>query len=163
MNEIILCPRVREREWDTIAGRYDYNSSGSWVEQLIKPSGSIMGLKRWFNHNIANTDGSTHPDLKPFKLPVDQREALEKIPSVLAMIRGWKVESIDPESGVIRATRRTRGFRFIDDIVLSIEGTRMGSRIHARSDSRVGKGDLGQNRRNILELFRTLRKQMGRS
>jgi len=135
----------------------------SWVQQLNQPSGSNMGLRRWFHQNIADTDGSTHADLKPLELPLGPREAFERMPSVIANIRGWKVESLDSESGVIKVTRRTRGFGFIDDIVLKIQGTRMGIRIHVRSESRVGKGDLGQNRRNILELFRTLRKQMGRS
>ena len=122
-----------------------------------------MGLKRWFTHNIANTDGSTHSDLVPLELPVDQQGAFEKIQLALATIRGWKMESLDSVAGVILATRRTRGFGFIDDIVLRIEATGTGIRVHARSESRVGKGDLGQNRRNLLELIRTLRKQMGRS
>lgn len=134
-----------------------------WVEQPIKQSRSIVALKRWFSQNIANTDGSTHSDLKPLDLSVPYQEAWEQIPIVSETIRGWKVESVDSKTSVIQTTRRTRLMGYIDDIVLRIEATSTGIRIHARSESRVGKGDLGQNRRNIQELFRTLRKQMGRS
>jgi len=122
-----------------------------------------MGLRRWFTNNIADTDGNTHSDLVPLELPVDPHQAIERIPVGIGTIRGWRTVSVDSRTDVIQATRRTRVFGLVDDIVIRIEATGSGIRIHARSESRVGKGDLGQNRRNILELFRTLRKQMGRS
>ena len=53
-------------------------------------------------------------------------------------------------------TRRTRVFRFIDDITIEFHETTSGVRVEAESRSRVGKGDLGQNPRNLIELSKAL-------
>jgi uncharacterized protein (DUF1499 family) len=39
---------------------------------------------------------------------------------------------------------------------LRLEPSANGTLVHGRSQSRIGKGDLGQNRRNLLRLFRAL-------
>jgi uncharacterized protein (DUF1499 family) len=55
-------------------------------------------------------------------------------------------------------TRTTRLLRFVDDVHLTFEpGPGGTTRVHAQSQSRVGVGDFGQNRRNILELWQDLR------
>jgi uncharacterized protein (DUF1499 family) len=46
---------------------------------------------------------------------------------------------------------------FVDDVVITVESAGPGSICHAASKSRVGIGDLGQNRRNILELWAAIR------
>jgi uncharacterized protein (DUF1499 family) len=48
--------------------------------------------------------------------------------------------------------RRTPIFRFTDDISLLIKSVDSGVVIEASSQSRLGKGDLGQNPRNLIEL-----------
>jgi uncharacterized protein (DUF1499 family) len=55
---------------------------------------------------------------------------------------------------VLWLTRRTRLFRFVDDITVLAEAEGSGTRLLLRSASRVGKSDLGQNARNLLELRR---------
>ena len=57
----------------------------------------------------------------------------------------------------VHLTRKTRLFRFVDDVHLRIFPDGGGSRVEGTSQSRVGKGDLGQNARNLRELFRDLR------
>jgi len=55
---------------------------------------------------------------------------------------------------MIHATRQTRLFRFVDDVQIQV--TKKGERevtVNLRSASRVGKGDLGQNARNIREFL----------
>lgn len=57
-------------------------------------------------------------------------------------------------------TRTTPLLRFTDDIEVFLSVSFEGTRIEIKSQSRVGKGDLGQNPRNIRELNRALREQL---
>lgn len=116
-----------------------------------------MSLFRWFTRNWADTDEDTHADVKPVELPMPPAEALAQIEATIRRLPRWHVESVDAEAVTIHATRRTRTVRFVDDVTIRVESVESGSRVHARSQSRVGKGDLGQNRRNLLELFDAIR------
>lgn len=115
-----------------------------------------MGLLRWFTKNWANTSEPTHADLQPLTFPLEPAEAMEKVRSVATTLRRWCVESaVRPD--VLHLTRRTPTIGFIDDIHLTFVPTAGGCLVHAESRSRVGVGDFGQNRRNILELWKALR------
>lgn len=114
-----------------------------------------MGLLRWFTKNWANTDGPTHPDLAPLTLPVPAEAAVERVRAAVASLPRWRVES--ESAGELKLTRRTRTIRFVDDITLRLIPDGGGTLVHAESRSRLGKGDLGQNRRNILELWDAIR------
>ncbi|TCJ18462.1 DUF1499 domain-containing protein [Rubrobacter taiwanensis] len=63
-------------------------------------------------------------------------------------------------AGGIRATRRTRVFRFVDEVRIRVEEHPAGSYLTAGSESRVGFWDLGQNRRNLRELLRRLDREL---
>jgi uncharacterized protein (DUF1499 family) len=117
---------------------------------------NIMGLLIWLTRNWADTDESGERALAPLELSLPPAEALARVASAIGSLPRWRVESVDPGAGVLRATRRTRLWRFTDDITVRLEPTAAGTRLHARSQSRLGKGDFGQNRRNLRELFRAL-------
>jgi uncharacterized protein (DUF1499 family) len=117
-----------------------------------------MGLLRWFTKNWANTSEPTHPDLYPLTVPHSPDAVPEIVKKAVAMLPRWQVESEGP--GELKLTRRTRLFRFVDDITVTIKSAGPGAMIHAASKSRVGKGDLGQNRRNILELWGAIQKAL---
>jgi uncharacterized protein (DUF1499 family) len=114
-----------------------------------------MGLFRWFTKNWANTHEPTHSDLIPLATPLSLEAAIELVKKTVAAMPRWEVEK-SPVHGELRLTRRTRTVRFVDDVVLSFLPDGSGTKIHAASRSRVGKGDLGQNRRNILELWNAI-------
>jgi uncharacterized protein (DUF1499 family) len=114
-----------------------------------------MGLLRWFTRNWANTQGPTHGDLAPLVLPLPPAEAREQVRAVVAIMPRWRVEC--EGDGDLNLTRRTRLWRFVDDVRLRFLPAGPGCLIHAESRSRVGVGDLGQNRRNILELWDAIR------
>jgi uncharacterized protein (DUF1499 family) len=116
-----------------------------------------MGLIAWLTRNWADTDEGADPALKPLDLCLAPSAALASVETAVRRMPRWQVEGVDAEAGTLAATRRTRLWRFVDDIVVRCEAIPGGARIHARSKSRIGKGDLGQNRRNLLELFRALR------
>ena len=92
-------------------------------------------------------------DPGPLDLPLPPAAALVRIEAAIKSLPRWRVETIDTAAGTITATRRTRIFRFTDDVAIRLETIPTGTRVHVRSKSRVGKSDLGQNRRNVLELF----------
>ena len=120
-----------------------------------------MSLIRWFTKNWANTTEPTHPDLRPIVHPGNTAETVVVVESAVHGLKLWTVESADPAAGTVHLVRRTPVAGFRDDIRLTLtpangNGGDGGTRIDAESRSRVGIGDLGQNRRNILELWAAL-------
>jgi uncharacterized protein (DUF1499 family) len=113
----------------------------------------LAGLTR----NWADTAEPGDLNPAPLELPWPPAEALARIEEAVRGLPRWRVESVERGAGLLRATRRTRLWRFVDDVTVRVEAAPGGSRVHARSQSRVGKGDLGQNRRNLLQLFRAVR------
>lgn len=71
----------------------------------------------------------------------------------------WTLES--SENGEVRATRRTRIFRFKDDVTVSVTDQNGGSEAHFESASRIGEADLGQNPRNLKELLNAIDRELG--
>jgi uncharacterized protein (DUF1499 family) len=93
----------------------------------------------------------------PLDLPLPVDVVMAQIESAIRTLPRWRVESSDAAAGTITATRRTRIFRFTDDVTIRLEPIVSSTRIHVRSKSRVGKSDFGQNRRSVRELFAALR------
>ncbi len=114
-----------------------------------------MGLLRILTRNSADTRSPSHADLAPLTLPGDAEAARAAVVAAVAKLARWTVAG-DPGAGELLLTRRTRLVRYVDDIRLTFAPAPGGTLVHAESKSRVGKGDLGQNRRNILELWRAL-------
>ncbi len=75
------------------------------------------------------------------------RVAVESLPR-------WTLESVDETE--LHAVRQTRIFRFKDDVTVVVSARGRGSEASFESASRVGKGDLGQNPRNLQELIRAI-------
>ena len=81
--------------------------------------------------------------VKPEELTKTIEEAIDSLPR-------WTLEDRDGSS--IRAVRESRLFQFKDDIAVSVSARGNGSEATFESASRVGKGDLGQNLRNLRDL-----------
>ena len=82
------------------------------------------------------------------------RAAVERLPRWQLAGEGGRADSV-----TLRCVRTTRWFRFKDDVVIRIEDQGAERVVSVTSSSRVGIGDLGQNPRNIKELFAALREQ----
>lgn len=80
------------------------------------------------------------------------KKAVEDLPR-------WTLDSSSDEE--IHAVRKTRILRFKDDIEVRIEKRNNGSEANFESASRVGKGDLGQNPRNLEELLEAIDRKLG--
>jgi len=112
-----------------------------------------MGLLRWFTKNWANTTEPTHADLAPLRLPGPVADVTARL-KVAGQVSGWRLKGESPDG--LHFVRRTRVFRFADDIRLTLRAEGAVVRVDAESRSRLGKGDFGQNRRNIRELWATV-------
>jgi len=111
--------------------------------------------RRDFTTNVASTANGT--DLEPLRLEGTVDDAIVSLKVALDSMSNWQLVNSQnvPEMTVIDLVRTTPIFRFKDDVKVSIrkDDSRNGVIIDAVSRSRVGKGDLGQNPRNIRELF----------
>lgn len=108
------------------------------------------------NHAETRPD---HPDhsLRTRSYAKSTNMLFQKVLEVIKQLSQWETLQSDPERSVIQATRTTRLFRFVDDIQIQItEKSAQEVEINLRSASRVGKGDFGQNARNIRLLLKKL-------
>ena len=111
--------------------------------------------RRDFTTNYAATsDDADSPlaalrsDLSPDELANLTQQVVEKLPR-------WQLTQRDEGTGevTLHFVRTTRLARFADDITVRISPDETGSILRAESRSRIGKGDLGQNPRNLRELL----------
>jgi hypothetical protein len=93
-------------------------------------------LSRWLTENVADTRTSDGPDSRLYAAPF--AEVWDSLVDSAHRRRGWKLIHADEELGLMRLTR-----------------------VEARSESRVGRGDLGMNRRRIERLLSRLDRTVG--
>jgi uncharacterized protein (DUF1499 family) len=97
---------------------------------------------------IAAQQRAGYPNLGPLILPLPPALAFERARAA-ARDLCWKIVDSNPDHGRIEATDTTFWFGFKDDIVVRVTPIENGSRIDARSVSRVGQSDVGTNARRI--------------
>jgi uncharacterized protein (DUF1499 family) len=118
---------------------------------LLAPPGPVERLKTYLTTNVAETqEGDVFPELRS---PLFATEPKATQDAVLAAMRslGWReVQAID---GEVRAVAVSALFRFRDDVTVRLEATGGGTLLHARSASRIGKGDLAANAKHLRLLF----------
>jgi uncharacterized protein (DUF1499 family) len=112
---------------------------------------------------FSELQAKAYPDLRPLMLDRSAEEAFELVEEAVRRLR-WSVMVEEPPMtgkdatpGVIEATEQTLLLGFTDDIVIRIEGTATQAKIDARSASRYGSFDLGQNAARLRRLFAEIR------
>lgn len=126
---------------------------------MLSPPGPIERLKTYLTTNVAETrEGHVFPELRP---PVFAAEAKATRDAVVKAMRslGWR--ETQETDGEIRAVVVSAIFKFGDDVSVHTEATEQGTLLHARSASRVGKGDLGANARHLRVLFAQVERLVG--
>lgn len=121
-----------------------------------------LGLSSCNWSYLTQHEAETRPDhsdpslrTKTYVLPYET--CFTTLLDLLNHLPRWRVVRHDLQTGEITAERQTRTFHFIDDVQIRIIKTGQDtSTIHLRSVSRVGKGDFGQNARNIREVLEGL-------
>jgi uncharacterized protein (DUF1499 family) len=109
----------------------------------------------WDGGRLEVLQRRTYPDLGPLRLPVSPAEAFHRAREA-ARRMGWTIVAEDAGQGRIEASDRTRWFGFTDDIVVRVRAEGGGTRVDARSASRVGISDLGKNEERIRAYFKAV-------
>lgn len=114
--------------------------------------------------NVAETNGeSPDPLLRPITIGVPVEAAAKAVLDVALGFDRWTFASRTDDAGrvTLAFVYATPLFRFKDDVTVQLVPTADGTTIDARSASRVGRGDLGQNPRTLRLLMSRLRQRFG--
>lgn len=112
--------------------------------------------------NVASLDeAASDPLLRPLISEMSAQQLLERIDAFVAQRSNWQIADQEQQVDQLKVhlTRRTPLMRFTDDIYVTITPHDSGTILNAESKSRVGKGDLGQNPRNLKELVAAVQSQ----
>lgn len=140
--------------------------SAKYIFSIVVIMGvGLLGFKwSYFTQNWAETHVKhTDPTLRTQTYTLSAEVCFDAISQFVNTLPRWKVLHHDRETGKLTAERKTLVFGFIDDIEISIK--KVGERtcmLNLRSASRVGKGDLGQNARNIREVLEGFEPQINK-
>jgi uncharacterized protein (DUF1499 family) len=103
-----------------------------------------------------------YPDIQPQYYSAEPRRVFEEAKASIELRTRWKLEAARTDSWTIEATHETYVFGFVDDVTVWVEPvTDFVTRVRVRSASRMGKGDFGQNARNIRDFFEALDARLG--
>ncbi len=126
---------------------------------ILSLMSQIENWKRDLSINYAALDsGADDPAMHPPIIAGTPADVAQRVLNWAEQTPRWAVESqmISDQQAKIHLTRTTRIFRWVDDIHVEINQVDSGVRVDAESQSRVGKGDLGQNPRNLRALVAAL-------
>ena len=132
---------------------------------MVSVFSRIDNWKRDLTTNHARlTDDAADEQLRPPLVRGMPAEVADRIAAWVESQARWSLvnqKTLD-EGLEMNLIRVTPIMRFTDDITVILRNEKEGTRVKAMSQSRVGKGDLGQNPRNLKELVNFL-SQSGQS
>jgi uncharacterized protein (DUF1499 family) len=112
---------------------------------------------------FADLQAKAYPDLRPLVLERSVEEAFELVEDAIRRLR-WRVVAEEPltgggaaKVGRFEATEQTLLVGFTDDIVIRVQGGPSQARIDARSASRYGRFDFGQNAARLRRFLAEVR------
>ncbi len=107
---------------------------------------------------VAAQQHQGYPQIKPAHLAMPPRRAFDAALAT-AKALGWTIVAAVPAEGRIEATDSTFWFHFTDDVVIRVAPEGAGARVDIRSESRVGKSDLGTNARRVERYLAALERR----
>ena len=105
---------------------------------------------------VAEQQRKGYPDIQPLVLAVPPQVAFARALGA-AESMGWALVASNAAEGRIEATDKTLWYGFKDDIVIRVTPAGSGSKIDARSVSRVGRSDIGINAQRIRQYLAKLK------
>ena len=127
-----------------------------WTES----PGARKRLATYLNTHTAETvEGSPFPELRPRHYEhVPPAQLFATVQQAIGKLPHWHVVEQDAAHGALHAVVTTALWRFQDDVRIRVvpDPATAGAVLLIRSESRVGKGDLGTNTRHLLDLYAQL-------
>ena len=111
---------------------------------------------------VATEQHAAYPDIEPLDFKAAPAVAFDAALKT-ARAMGWAIAAEAPAEGRIEATATTRWFGFKDDVVIRVQAQGGGSRLDIRSQSRVGRSDVGANAARIRAFRQRLETRLGDS
>lgn len=103
-----------------------------------------------------------YPEIQPQYYTADPQRVFDEARAGAGGLKNWSVSAETPAQYLIEATREAAFFGFRDDITIRVEPvTEFVTRVQLTSRTHFGKGDFGQNARNIQEFFDELDERLG--
>jgi uncharacterized protein (DUF1499 family) len=116
-----------------------------------------MSLKVWLTKNVYVTSPrDADPFFRPRKYTQNKAEVIQMVTETVNSLQGWKFEEHKEIQGRVRATHRWYiglGEEVNIYVVQGIDGV---TTVEITSQSKAGKGDWGQNKRNVKNLLTAL-------
>ena len=118
----------------------------------IAENGELMPVDHKPRNSVSSFATAPGQRIAPLAAGNDPLRGFQVLANLLETIRGTSIVTRDDH--YIRAEFKTRHLGFVDDVEFLLEPAKR--RIHVRSASRLGRSDLGTNRRRIEALRREL-------
>jgi uncharacterized protein (DUF1499 family) len=119
----------------------------------------VWAYATWpFINDVETGKTPEYPDLRPKLYASSEATVAKAAEEAIAHLPRWTI--VGSGRGVaghsIQALAATRTFRFKSDVTIRIRREGSWTYVNVRSKSRIGKGDFGQNARNIREFLEEL-------
>jgi uncharacterized protein (DUF1499 family) len=116
--------------------------------------------------NIAQTDlNSPDPQLHSRFYRASAKDVARTVQNAVPQLktygRRWKLGETTEQNEETTIRCQVPVLVFTDDVVVSLQETSGRTRLDVRSQSRIGKGDFGENKRHLLQLLRHLDAVLG--
>lgn len=113
--------------------------------------------------NVVETGATPeYPDIQPRAWSMSRDRVFAGAVEVVEALDTFTLVDADPDAGVVRAEALSRTGWWIDDVEIRVEANGEGGTIvFVRSASRVGRGDFGQNARNVRVVLNALDDNLG--
>jgi uncharacterized protein (DUF1499 family) len=109
-------------------------------------------LKTGFETNMASTSPTPQfPELRTRTYATSPQEVLKATEDTIRSMPNWTLVSSDPLTGTIHAEKVF--LMFTNDVIVHLTPDAAKTQVDVQSQSRVGKGDFGENRRHIAQLL----------
>jgi uncharacterized protein (DUF1499 family) len=136
--------------------------AGSFIALVLLASSPFMLRLIWPRINNVKTGATPeYPDIQPqrFNQPFDR--VFEAATSA-ALAMGWEMRETDRGQGIIEAIAPPplKLLRFKDDVTVTVTREGDATVVNVRSQSHLGKGDLGMNARRIRAFQAELAKRL---
>lgn len=133
---------------------------------LVTVAAAVWAFTAWPRINDVETGRTPeYPDLQVRTYAASAEKVAQVLQQSIPRLSRWTLVGVGhgPAGTSVQAVHETRVFRFKDDVSIRIWREGGKTRVSVRSRSRLGKGDFGQNARNIRELLAALDRELPRN